>query len=192
MGSAYGSRGISVNEFLMAPRVFTKKRKASLIPENVIVASLAAFGAEKEITEVHKRDYKRFVSAYAANRLWQIEAGRAVMESLNATGAIIAPHLPPFGNLERRSAMSETRGKFALLQGAIAEHHKLDAEIDISPLLILLLDGASEPAMIPETLCLLRRDYAELRNRSTQFDAEVKAAETYADKLDTTRRWEAD
>jgi len=137
-----------------------------------------------------KSDYGRFLSNYAANRLWHIESTRKVMDHLGATGTVIAPTLTPFWNLERDAAISQSHIKFALLQRTMATADMLDCEFDISPLAIVLLDESLEPEMIPEILLLLRRDYAELRTKFADYDKAIKAAKNYAERVEAIRTWE--
>lgn len=161
--------------------------------QGVVQESLAALQVQPDYwSGIHEGDRDQYARDYATGQLSSLEALKRVRLNVGAEGAFLLPHWEPFWQLERKQYMSELQARVRNAEAALVRKHLGGfSSLDTSPLTIIALSSAPEPEMLVDTVCLMRRDYEELRLTSRQHASLLAKAETYADVSETVRRWTA-
>jgi len=158
--------------------------------EKLVRVSLTILGIPDLLEQICEEDRKRIILDYMGTKLWRVDLLRKLGKRLSATGLFLKPEWGPFWYHERNEVMSVLHGKFKEAEKTLTEK-RLGAysELDVSPLTVVALDTTLTPEMLPETIRLMRRDYAELRATGSMYGKSLEEVETYGEVADVVDEW---
>jgi len=158
--------------------------------EDLVRLSLSIQGVPNEMEDLQPTVQTKFIFEYVCKHMWHTDLIRKVADMTEATGIFILPHWEPFWTRERGQILSALHEKVKDAQMLMLSKYLGDyAQIDVSPLTIIALDGTLQPERLPETIVLMRRDYSELRETGSHFNAMLAEAETYREVSNIVKDW---